>query len=87
MVEGKAEQEHIRIDCSNCNKPLVDLWLIHPIEQTFRLRANCPYCGDKSFIKEINWRFHIGPPNDSLSCTSINYGEELITINVEKKNE
>lgn len=86
MAENQAEQ-HVKLKCSNCEKDLVDIWFGVPSQQVFKLRATCPYCGDKSFIKEIKGNFFLGAPNDELSCTNINYGEDLVIINVEKNNE
>lgn len=52
---------NIILKCSNCNKPLVDL-LITDSEADIKWKcvAECCYCGDKSFITEINGMFRPG---------------------------
>jgi len=56
--------KHIFLECSACRKPLVDIWLTHPDMKTITtLSANCPFCGDKSYPKEISGVFHIAAGN------------------------
>jgi hypothetical protein len=49
------EGEKIVLECSSCNKPLVDVRTTNP-EQPFvwKVRAKCCYCGDTSFEKEVH---------------------------------
>lgn len=46
--------ERVVLECSNCNKPLVDIRSTNP-DQPFlwKVKAKCCYCGDSSFEKEI----------------------------------
>lgn len=58
---GLTDGGHIYIDCSNCNAALMDIWRSRPNEShTWKLRASCPFCGDKSFIVEVKGGFHPG---------------------------
>ncbi len=52
---GLEDGGHIFLDCSDCGKKLVDIWIQRPSEHIkFKYRASCPYCGDESFSKEIS---------------------------------
>lgn len=52
---------HVIIKCSNCQKPLVDIWLTYKDEdQETTVVANCPFCQDKSFQQKISGIFHFG---------------------------
>lgn len=52
---------NIVISCSNCNKPLVDLLITDPeADFNWKCVAECCYCGDKSFIKEVKGVFRPG---------------------------
>lgn len=55
---------HIFLECSNCNKQLVDIFIVKPDAKkedgtliTWRCQAECCYCNDKSFVKEVNGIF------------------------------
>lgn len=47
--------------CSNCNKVLMEIWVMRPDEKNpatgeplkTQVSADCPFCGDHSFIKDI----------------------------------
>ncbi len=50
---------HVYLDCSACGAALLDVWSTRPGEpHTWKLRANCPFCGDSSFVTEIKGGFH-----------------------------
>lgn len=52
---------NIIIYCSNCNKPLVDLFITDAkADLNWKCVAECCYCGDKSFIKEVKGVFRPG---------------------------
>jgi len=52
---------HIYPACSNCNAILMDIWRTRPHEtETWKIRATCPFCGDSSFVIEVQGGFHIG---------------------------
>ena len=47
--------------CSNCNAPLAELWITRPEMQIkSEVVAECPHCGDKSYITELYGKFHLG---------------------------
>jgi hypothetical protein len=55
---------HIFLECSNCNKKLVDIFIVKPDAKKedgtpikWNCQAECCYCNDKSFIKEISGIF------------------------------
>lgn len=54
--EGLSDQGHIILECSSCGKPLIDIWVVKadPMERTYR--AQCCYCGDRSFQKTVSGR-------------------------------
>jgi hypothetical protein len=59
---------HVIIRCSNCNKPLVDIWRTRPDAKDpatgktfeFKFVAECCYCKDISYITTVQGVFHIG---------------------------
>lgn len=60
-VSNLKDGGHVYLSCSNCNAILVDVYSTRPGEpQVWRLQAVCPFCGDKSFIKEVKGGFHFG---------------------------
>lgn len=53
-VIGLEDGGHTILSCSNCKRELVDIWVTSPkIKQTFKYQANCPFCGDKSYVKDV----------------------------------
>jgi len=52
------------IKCSNCDKPLIEVWHTrpketlngHPLE--WLIQASCCYCQDKSYITKVTGGFH-----------------------------
>lgn len=54
--------------CSECNAPLAELWITRPeMKIKSEVVAECPHCGDKSYITELQGKFHLG----QTECTSI----------------
>ncbi len=50
-----------RIHCSNCNEPLVDVWVTRPSQKiTTEMTVQCSLCGDKSFKHSFEGRYHLG---------------------------
>ena len=72
------------IACSNCRKSLgaVVEKNLDPSIKT-RLIINCPFCGDKSFMKEIVGKFSFGAI-DGLIMTGANEVEGIYTINLKE---
>jgi hypothetical protein len=58
---------NVIIYCSNCNKPLIDLLITNSdADFIWKCIAECCYCGDKSFIKEVKGIFRPG------GCVTVN---------------
>lgn len=86
------------LQCSNCDKKLVNIWVtkpkqtIHGKPAKWNVRAECCYCGDISFTKEIvgGFRytgFYLPNPNsknpeDVIEKTKITdvTGEDVLTF-------
>lgn len=59
--EGLSDGGHVYPACSNCDAILMDIFRTRPHEpETWKIKANCPFCGDASFITEIRGGFHCG---------------------------
>jgi len=69
--------------CSNCNAPLVDIWIIGE-GPTHNVRAICPHCGDKSFWKKVEGKFNMGD-TDKTDLGPIDYSENTVEIKCRKK--
>lgn len=60
-LEGLSDGGHNLIKCSNCEAILMDVWVTRPHEpHTYKLRATCPWCNDKSFVVKVKGGFHQG---------------------------
>lgn len=60
-VEGLVDGGHLYVHCSSCRAALLDVFRTRPHEpHRWKLKANCPFCGDVSFIVEVVGGFHIG---------------------------
>lgn len=80
---GLKDGGHVYVRCSNCEAILMDLWKTLPKngekEIKWKVRANCPFCGDKSFVHDVEGVFHKGgygkvkedDPNDDFPSTVI----------------
>jgi hypothetical protein len=66
--QGLKDGGHIIIRCSNCNKPLADIWRTRPNMKDprtsklfeWKFVAECCYCKDKSYITTVSGGVHIG---------------------------
>jgi hypothetical protein len=54
FVEKHDEYELL---CANCHKPLLKIVIIRDLPLLSRIKSNCPFCGDSSFIKELSGQF------------------------------
>lgn len=61
IPEGLRDGGHTYINCSNCRAILLDVFVTRPHEpDVWKVKATCPFCGDESFIHEIQGGFHAG---------------------------
>lgn len=74
------KDNHIYLECSNCNAFLLDLLMNHPDqEKLVMVKANCPFCGDSTFTHEVKGGFCPGgygtpkedDPTDDIPSTII----------------
>lgn len=48
------------LECSNCWCPLVEIKITnHDVDTKWKLIAECPYCGDKSFAFDVKGLYGI----------------------------
>ena len=67
--------EHVIVHCSNCDKPLVDVWVTrseYPVKN--QIRASCCFCDDDSFIVDVDGAFHLG------GCDGVGIGNIDTTV-------
>ena len=74
------------IDCSNCRKRLGAI-VVKESESlsstTTKIIVKCPFCGDKSFLKEIVGKFHFGAIDGTAMIGSSEI-EGVFIINLQK---
>jgi hypothetical protein len=71
---GLRDGGHVVLSCSACGRPLVDVWVVKPdaLDPTtggpfvWHLRAECCYCGDRSFPVEVRGRWALGPAGEDV---------------------
>lgn len=49
------------IDCSDCDKPLLDYVVTDEHTNTSKIRVECPYCGGSSFLVTMVGPYRICP--------------------------
>lgn len=55
---GLKDGGHVILRCSNCDKGLVDIWIVKPdMPVEFDCLAKCCFCGDVSETVKIKGRF------------------------------
>ena len=67
-TKGLKDGGHVIIRCSNCDRPLVDIWRTRPEMNDPRTKkifewkfiAECCYCSDKSYVTTVLGGVHIG---------------------------
>lgn len=67
------------ISCSSCGKPLIEVWIIQskfPMQS--QVYAQCPYCGDHSFIQKFKGKICLGHLENTVI---IDMEEELFSKN------
>ena len=97
--EGLKDGGHVYPSCSNCNAILMDIWRTRPHEpEVWKVRANCPFCGDKSFATEVQGGFHFGgfglikqdDEDDDIPSTTVESWDiqgDTFVFNIRKANE
>jgi hypothetical protein len=62
----------------------MDIWRTRPHEpETWKVKANCPFCGDESFTTDVKGGFHIGgygvvkddDPSSDVPSTKVDHFE------------
>jgi hypothetical protein len=84
--KGLVEHSHHPLTCSACGRGLLDVMVTEPnYPETFRYRADCPYCGDHSFPSDpIQGGVYIGPIGDVFN-TSFDTDGDIIYLRTEKR--
>lgn len=84
QLQGLKDGGHTIIECSACGAPLVDIWVTRPDEDyDWSLEANCPHCGDHSFVVEVHGGFHQGH-TDYTTVVSFDTNGETIVFETKK---
>jgi hypothetical protein len=61
MSRRYVSNEHVIINCSNCDKPLAAIWICDPeANKTWQVVVKCCYCRDKSFETEVKGNINVG---------------------------
>ena len=69
---NKADEKHHFFRCSNCNAPLIDIWVQHPnFDMAWKFVVECPHCGDKSYEQDVQGSFIIGSTEESSEYTAL----------------
>lgn len=68
----KVKQNKYLLKCASCEKKLVEIYTTPEIPGKIKIKCICPYCGDSSFVKEVESKFFISPIN--LCVTDIKEG-------------
>lgn len=81
LKEGKI----VTLECINCSAPLVEIMVTRPDDPiNFKFKANCPHCGDQSFIKTIQGGVHYSSTEYTTVVSFSDPAQELVTINTAK---
>ena len=73
------------LNCANCNAPLVEIMVTRPDEDiNFKMQADCPHCGDKSFIKTFKGGFHYGSTEYTTVVSFGDLNDEVLIIKTAK---
>ena len=51
----------IQLDCSSCGKNLAKVMRVNNAPTSVKIKANCCFCGDSSFLKEVSGAFYMVP--------------------------
>lgn len=73
-----SQTEDFTFVCSNCEAPLAECWLKEKQSDAKKLKAECPHCGDQSFVKEVSSEFFLG--STDYTCIDSLEEESDITL-------
>lgn len=77
--QNLVDHGHVYIKCSNCLAPLVDVWLIDKeLDIRWKLKAECPHCGDYSFVYDIQGRYYLGPGYENMDKNDVEGDKDKI---------
>jgi len=72
---SKTIKDEFYLECSGCGEKLAHIVVTELIETETPVQALCPFCGDKSYVKQVKGLFNIG-------CTEktklANFSEKVI---------
>lgn len=81
---GIKNEESIYLKCSNCLAPLAEILIVDKdFDMKWKFKADCPHCGDHSFIEEVKGRFYIGPGLENNDKTDLEGDKDQIYTIVE----
>jgi len=73
------------ISCSNCNTPLVEVWVKEDGPEKSSLRVECGHCKDLSFIKNISGKFYVGSTEYvTINDIEISENDEGVKVSIIK---
>jgi hypothetical protein len=82
--QGGGEAAPVIVRCRSCNAGLVRVWSLNVKDEVRIVRANCPWCGDKSYESAVQGRHAAGcgwpkedDPTDEVPSTNIDGSEEI----------
>ena len=78
-----SQSEDFTFVCSNCEAPLAECWFKEKETEAKKIKAQCPHCGDQSFIKEVSAEFYLGS-TDYTSIDSLEESGEITLIKTTK---
>lgn len=86
--QGLVDGGHTYPSCSNCRALLADIWVVRPHEtEKWKLRASCPFCGDKSFIFEVQGGFHYAGYSTLVEGTEDQYVHSTVVESIEPSGD
>lgn len=69
-VKTITDATSVYLSCSNCEAKLVEIVVTHKFEkELWKVRAECPFCGDKSYVVGIAGEIRFMPASNRLRIT------------------
>jgi len=90
-VKTITDAKDIAIYCSMCDTHLINIVITHETNVVWHVRANCPYCGDKSYVTAITGEIRYMPSEktklyDICTDKQTSDGKDLLEIIVVKND-